>query len=348
MILFFHFGPNIARNGFLVLNRLPHFMWEGMDLFFVLSGFLIGGILLESRDSPRYFKTFYIRRAFRILPLYYVVVLSYCLAVAWLGPRTGGMGALFQNPMAIGWYLLYLQNFRMAIVGNFGPEWLGVSWSLAVEEQFYMILPACIRNVKPQTLFWMIISAILGAVVLRGGMQKFHFYPFGGYVLLPARMDALGAGVLMAWIVRFRSDLLKGRERLIRTTALVLLAVRLVSQYITYPQEIRLAFLGHLINSVVIAFALLALLVSQDLRIGRFLSHPWIRKLGNMAYSTYLLHPIVLHLIFRWLRACEPQLGAIRDLAPLGLSLIVTLAVSWMSWHYFERRMLAIGHQWQY
>jgi peptidoglycan/LPS O-acetylase OafA/YrhL len=348
MVLAFHFGPNIAQNSFTVLNRLPDFLWEGIDLFFVLSGFLIAGILLESRDSERYFKTFYIRRVFRILPLYYVVVLSYCAALVWLGPRTSGMGQLFWHPIAPLWYLIYFQNFVMVTLGNLGPAWLGGSWSLAVEEQFYLILPAPIRKLTPKTLFWLTACALPGAAVLRGVIQKWHFGPMSAYVLLPARMDALGAGVLIAWLARYRSGTIQSHPRLIRLIALLLIALRLISEWVPNPHAARFAFLGHTVNAVVISFALLALLVSQETWIGRALSHPWMRELGNMAYSTYLFHPIVLRLVFRLMRASDPQLGALRDLGPLGLSLILTLAVSWMSWKYFERRMIAMGHQWRY
>jgi peptidoglycan/LPS O-acetylase OafA/YrhL len=106
--------------------------WIGIHLFFVLSGFLIASILMATRDSPTFFRTFYIRRFYRILPLYLVVVAG-CYVVHHLFVRTPGP-PLYQ-------FLTFTQNFWMAAKGQFGIGLLSVTWSLAVEEQFYALLP---------------------------------------------------------------------------------------------------------------------------------------------------------------------------------------------------------------
>ena len=105
-----------------------------MDLFFVLSGFLIGGILLDTRDSPNYFRTFYARRFFRIVPLYVAVL---CIALA------ANHGKIDEQIPTVT-YFLFLQNFWMALHGTFGYL-LSPTWSLAVEEQFYLTLPGIVR-----------------------------------------------------------------------------------------------------------------------------------------------------------------------------------------------------------
>src|ERR1700746_660274 len=115
--------------------------WSGVDLFFVLSGFLIGGILLDVRASPNYFKTFYIRRIFRIVPLYY----------PWLFCLIGLLffsGSAFQKQSAhlgIDWrtwgHFLFLQNLWTNHYSTLADWWLGVTWSLAIEEQFYLAAP---------------------------------------------------------------------------------------------------------------------------------------------------------------------------------------------------------------
>src|ERR1700730_12028781 len=117
--------------------------WSGVDLFFVLSGFLIGGILLDARQSANYFRVFYTRRFFRIIPIYYVFLLI-VLGLSSLG--TFGLTSDFSWMFV--WRLpwlpqfLFLQNFWMALINNFGAQGLGVTWSLAVEEQFYVTIPA--------------------------------------------------------------------------------------------------------------------------------------------------------------------------------------------------------------
>lgn len=110
----------------------------GVDLFFVLSGFLIGGILLDVKTTDTYYRTFYLRRFHRILPVYFLWLLLFACGLALADPRVKGM---FNQALPIWSYPLFLQNFAMAVQGTFGAQWLMVTWSLAVEEQFYL-LPA--------------------------------------------------------------------------------------------------------------------------------------------------------------------------------------------------------------
>src|SRR5690242_11422780 len=112
MVVAYHFGPHIIRTAdsrFAFLLRFPRHGVEGVDLFFVLSGFLISGILVKERNSPRYYRTFYWRRIFRIFPLYYLTLAGYTLAVLWLGAKAAGYGRLFENPLPLWTYWLYGQ-----------------------------------------------------------------------------------------------------------------------------------------------------------------------------------------------------------------------------------------------
>lgn len=132
---------------------------SGLDLFFVLSGFLIGGILLDARSSPNYFKTFYIRRAYRILPLYGIITARFFVSrlhFAQSGPLL---------PLTIPWfaYVTLTQNLWIAWLGSWGPAAMTVTWSLAVEEQFYLTAPVLIRKLKERTLVVALITVILVA-----------------------------------------------------------------------------------------------------------------------------------------------------------------------------------------
>jgi peptidoglycan/LPS O-acetylase OafA/YrhL len=135
LVIAFHYLEPVHRTaeGWLRDALAPSRMgWIGVNLFFVLSGYLIGSILMANRDSPTFFSAFYIRRFCRILPLYLVVVAG-CYAVHHLFVRTPGP-PLYQ-------YLTFTQNFWMAAKGQFGIGLLAITWSLAVEEQFYALLP---------------------------------------------------------------------------------------------------------------------------------------------------------------------------------------------------------------
>src|ERR1051325_8208180 len=171
MVLVYHFGPHITRevnSRFWFLHHVPDLWFKGVDLFFVLSGFLISGILVNARPSPRYFQTFYTRRFFRIFPLYYAVLLCYGVTLLLhVDPRW----RLFEKPIPFWTYVFYLQNFAMAGTDGFGAIWMAGSWSLAVEEQFYLTLPAIIRWADDRGLFRLAIAGLVAAPVLRGLVQ---------------------------------------------------------------------------------------------------------------------------------------------------------------------------------
>lgn len=187
------------------LLNLGGMSWSGVDLFFVLSGFLIGGILLDARESPRYYRTFYARRAYRILPLYFLVLIP-----CWLLLQATHVGwvpsiwdTVFSGPVPSWTYFTFTQNVGIAIAGVMSGEALSVTWSLAVEEQFYLALPLIMRQVGRKYLIYVITGFILAAPLLRVGL--IHFYSngvFRNYFLTPCRADALGLGVLCALLVR--------------------------------------------------------------------------------------------------------------------------------------------------
>ena len=132
---------------------LGHF---GVDLFFVLSGFLITTILLENRQSDTFFSSFYGRRAFRIWPAYYLMC-----AVCFAGWLSGASPGLFQGVVP-GWtYIFGVQNFWMAKLQNYGVYCLSVTWSLAIEEQFYLVFPPIVRRVPVDILPKILIAAIV-------------------------------------------------------------------------------------------------------------------------------------------------------------------------------------------
>src|ERR1700722_6738882 len=172
--------------------------WTGVDLFFVLSGFLIGGILLDARKSSNYFRTFYTRRFYRILPLYVLVVFASYTHIAILehgyAPQFNWM---LQGRLPWLSYVFFLQNFWMAATNTLGTWGLGGTWSLAIEEQFYATLPLLIWLFEPKKLQKVLLVAVAAAPVIRiffciGWPDKWNL----SFVLMPCRADALLLGVL--------------------------------------------------------------------------------------------------------------------------------------------------------
>ena len=179
MVVSFHYFP----------NKVTTIGWTGVNLFFVLSGYLIGGILIDNRTSDAYFGTFYARRCFRIVPLYALNVLLFA-AIAGL-----------DQPL---WrYALFVQNLSWISEGTVSLSWMSPTWSLAVEEQFYLILPLLIRLTPPVRLPYLAGSLILAAPAYRLVMTQLlgTDWPAANQVL-PGCLDSLFLGVLAAWAVR--------------------------------------------------------------------------------------------------------------------------------------------------
>ncbi|MBT2375747.1 acyltransferase family protein [Pseudomonas fluorescens] len=174
--------------------------WAGVPFFFVISGFLITGILLDNKDSQpgNYFYTFYARRCLRIFPLYYLYLFVIALWCAALGVQTSGWTH----------FLLYLQNYYLG-ANQFhlvpGME-LGHTWTLAVEEQFYMIWPFLIFFVGRHYLKPMIFFLITASVLSRFWIgENTSYVPFAP---LTSNLDTLCLGALLAIIYRERKTAL--------------------------------------------------------------------------------------------------------------------------------------------
>src|SRR5262245_57382334 len=152
-------------------ERFAHLGMHGVDLFFVLSGFLITGILFDSKGEPHFLRNFYMRRSLRIFPLYYaVVVFSFLLVPIILAHVAGLAGKLsrFQGASEDWvWYVFYLSNFSIARVSAFRHGILDVTWSLAIEEQFYLVWALCVLFFNWRTLRGICLGAILGALAIR-------------------------------------------------------------------------------------------------------------------------------------------------------------------------------------
>jgi peptidoglycan/LPS O-acetylase OafA/YrhL len=138
---------NIPAGSFPGLYRLSGWLISGVDLFFVLSGFLIGGILLDHKNTTNYFRVFWTRRVGRIMPVYYLLLATFftvLLIRPWL-PAPWLDAFLLKDMMPVWTYPLFVQNIAQALDGgDGGARWVASTWSLGIEEQFYLLLPPLI------------------------------------------------------------------------------------------------------------------------------------------------------------------------------------------------------------
>lgn len=324
-----------------VLFHLFQMNWLAMDWFFALSGFLIGGILLDSREKPTYFRLFYLRRSLRIFPIYYAVLLLLTARLLILHHGSDYHSfRLWGSPL---WFFTYLANFAIAIKHNWPPDRaFHPMWSLQVEEQFYLALPFAIRYLSKNALSKLLWAMVIVSPVVR--VVCYFISPsneFLQYVLFPCRMDSLALGALIA--LRFR----KGPWNLPRKPLTILTAgslavaftVVILGEYTWWAPLNRT--LGLWLSSWAAALLVLWIICFRDSRFTRFLRFRPLLYMGSISYGVYLLHMPVATLLetaaahFGWAGYGNSFQGMI-------ISLTAAIASASVSWFFFEKPILSL------
>lgn len=312
--------------------------WSGVDLFFVLSGFLICGILLDNRESPVYFRVFYLRRFCRIMPLYLAFVVSFLILRQFVT-----MAALFVEQTPAWSYPFFLQNFFMGTLGESGGMWLGISWSLAIEEHFYLILPALVWLLPRRWL----IPLFVGGIILSPALRAIDSTGIRAYVWTPMRLDGLAAGALLAVLMR-RADFtawLERRKRLVGAALVAMACATAVS--LVFP------FLGNGKNhswfTALYCLLLMSALTDAVTPLSRVLKSRLFVWFGTLSYGLYLIHQPVNYAL-HWLVAgkAAPTISSLTDAAMTFLAICTTLALAWASFRFFESPVLRWGHGFKY
>ncbi|HUQ47288.1 MAG TPA: acyltransferase [Gemmatimonadaceae bacterium] len=324
--------------------------WVGVDLFFVLSGFLITGILLEAKGSGHYFRNFYARRTLRIFPLYwgflfvYFVVLPNVITIA--------PGSPFATEPGIKpWFWLYASNMLSLVPGAIIPPGLNHFWSLAVEEQFYLIWPAIVFALSIKTLERTCIALVVAAFAFRLFLLTTPFHHTGGYVLLPARIDTLAIG---AWLAIVAGD--ATRRDLVERLAPRSFVIALVALAVANLPDLRM--FGHRVSMQTVGFPLMAVIAASLIAIGTgragknsgirgFFSSRILVTAGKYSYAMYVFHlPLVIVLEMAGLHmktfsGGEPP-GILAALAYSAVMSVATFLVALASWHLYEKHFLKL------
>lgn len=308
--------------------------WTGVDLFFVLSGFLITGILLRTKERPRFFTNFYARRALRIVPLYYLVITLLLFVL----PRGAATSAAEKVP-----YYLWVQNFAWAWPGEANPDIARtITWSLAVEEQFYLVWPAVVwflgRTALLRVCWAMIVIAIaLRFVLLGAGAPTVYF-------LTPCRFDGLAAGACLAllplpppWFGR----------ALVAAGAAGLVATAWQSGS-SLPEKNPDMQRWGILSALPLATGALVLARGNGL-FARLCRSRVLRSFGRYSYCIYLVHLLVVEqVIALWIRFAQHNPGVLDGWSAPTIVLSFTAmcvpavwAVGFASWHLFEKHVLA-------
>ena len=350
-VLFYHFAFSMAGRGPVdaTAKVLLRSGWLGVDLFFVLSGFLITGILIDARGSEGYFRTFFARRSLRIFPLYFLSVGALVFALHVAIPALTGRA----TPPGAVWPLwTYLTNFAVAMRGDWSAvPFYGIHfWSLAIEEQFYLAWPIVVYLCTPRTLLRVCISAIVGSVLIRLAMFAFDVPAVALYVLPFTRLDSLGCGALLAVAARDARlastirPMLRGAAP-VAVAALVLFTLWRGQLENLDPVALVVALPLAAVVAAHVVLARFERAGSNDLA-DRMLSSRPLRMFGRYSYALYVIH-YPLRAIFDPLSARYLQFTVLGSELPartlyFALAIGTSLALAWLSWHVVERPFLRL------
>jgi peptidoglycan/LPS O-acetylase OafA/YrhL len=357
LVLIFHFflTPLVYVPGSLIAYALipSRLAWTGVDLFFVLSGFLIGGILLDAREATNYFQVFYIRRFFRIVPIYFLCFGGiYILNLFFGNASNKNFSWLFEDHLPWATFPFFIQNFWMAARNSLGSFGLGATWSLTVEEQFYLTLPVLARVLNRRRLTFVVICGILVAPAIR---LTFHaLWPekfFSWFVIMPCRADALFLGVLAAIAVRdqhWKNRLLAHRRSFHVLTPVLLLGLALLTLRGSAIWSFAMLSFGFTWVAISYVSLLLYAVLFPHSFVGRALCTGWLRWMGAIAYGTYLFHEFVYGAIYWSLHSRPPKIANWQDVLVSALALATSLFICRILWLKFEKPLIAIGHRYHF
>jgi peptidoglycan/LPS O-acetylase OafA/YrhL len=351
MVLLLHFVGNTVPTNRAEKAVVAVTGWGqyGVDLFFVLSGFLITGILVDSRQKPDYFKNFYIRRVLRIFPLYYGVLAAlfflFPLVPAFRGPTLETLG---EHQL---WAWLYGVNFFSALRGDWALPYIDHFWSLAVEEHFYLLWPfvVWVLGRRPRLLMGVSLGVVVLALLARIACSLAGVNAHALYVMTPFRLDGLALGGFLAVLWRQpggRALLVRALPRVVLLTAVLFLArfgwSRLTSAGSSVLHPIRESLMTVFLGSLLVW----ALVSEPRSAIGRFFSSRAMVFLGTYSYGLYVYH----HFFSYYMTTHGTEFALTERIGSHGLAVLVqavvgialSLAVSVASYQLFEKSFLRL------
>ena len=365
LVLCVHFSdwPPPSTHLQVVLLRIVRCGWIGVDLFFVLSGFLITNVLLNAQGAKNYFRVFYFRRVLRLFPVYYLAVILMFWICTPLSQRPDLLGGFFTRfPLGSGslseqlWYWVNISNFHTAFFPYSNP-FLTVFWSLAIEEHFYLLWPSCVRFFKAKTILLFCFFGVLAACVIRSlpiVQAENKMYPNFIYRLTPFHIDGLLLGSAMGLI--FYNNWLP--TQLTRTLKLVLPILFITVGVMLSSPEMEGRWTTKVTYAVVslLFCTLLWLCVAPNGPgfIRRIFSISLLRKFGRYSYFIYVFHLWVITYLAvardSYCKAWWPfnQGPAISYAATVLIAVSAVYGLASLSWRFFENPILGLKSRMPY
>ncbi len=337
-----------------VLVHLPLAGWSGVDLFFVLSGFLITGILIDSRSSSRFFKNFYARRMLRIFPIYYLFLAVMLIILPRLKPfNTPDLQALLHYQ---GWMWTYLTNIGFIVHQKAwaSPDWLDMNhlWSLAVEEQFYIFWPLVVFFISRRSLKTACGLLIVLSLAARCTLWLLHQRNGAIYFPTFCRLDGVAMGALAAILIRERSaaEVSRLAKRCALIAGAMVVAVIVWRRGWVFTDSPTVVFGVSAVSFFSMAMLLLAIEPTGTL--ARLLTWRPLREIGKYSYALYLFHaPLrapLASLVSPDLLASSCHSEVVGYTLFVILFGTISFVAAVISWHLFEKHWLKLKRHFDY
>jgi peptidoglycan/LPS O-acetylase OafA/YrhL len=339
LVLLSHYFAEII-NGIPVLGL----GWFAVHMFFVLSGFLIGRLIIEKMDCVNFASVFVMRRVCRTVPSYMISVVL-IFAVLWIFRVESWTH--FQHEFPMWSYFTFSQNIFMGMTNDVGIYWLAPTWTLALEEQLYVLLPL-VFFLAPRR-FWLpsLIGVALLAVVLRALI--FTTGAIGSnwaLVMLPTRGDVLVIGVIAAIVYKQRTVDLSRFDVLLRSAPVVLLFGTVLLILFDTVERTWFNILAPLFVST--GFACLLLAMVRGAPEAKRFDNAFLRFFGHVSYCVYLTHVMVLGLMHGVILNAKPELSSVKQWSVTVAALFVAVAVGWIMTTLIEVPLTAYGRSWKW
>jgi peptidoglycan/LPS O-acetylase OafA/YrhL len=311
--------------------------WLAVDVFFVLSGFLVGRLIIDKGDRANFLRVFFIRRVCRTFPIYFVTVIAAFLLIAPQAPAWNDM----EKALPFWSYLTFTQNMLFASQTSTGAYWLSPTWTMAVEEQFYLLAPAVILLTPRRLLPWLLCGVATGAAGFRLYVHLAGWPPFYALSTLPARADSLALGLLAA--VAFARGWGKGASAnlAIRAAAPVLIFTALAIRLVEGQTGAVMQSLGFFLVTLGAAMFILALARNAP-EAARF-ENRVLAFCGHNSFAIYLTHMPILWLAHGLVLGVKPTLTTAAGMAVTVAAIPVCIVVSRLLTRFVEEPATAFG-----
>ncbi len=321
------------------------FGWLGVDLFFVLSGFLITDILMNKLGQPHFLRNFYLRRVFRIFPLFYLTLIIFLLILPHVKSYTLHTDYYTSHQF---WLWTYLQNWLFIFKAPYGDPVLLHIWSLGVEEQFYLFWPLVILLFRKPKILLAIVLLLLVAVGITRYLIWINKIEDLAYASLYTftRIDGICIGCLLALLLRINPGFLKKNTLLL---VLLMAAINFGFYFINNRHAFTLpylAFVGYSTFAVLFGILVYEAVTGESRWIQFIFNNRILRFFGRISYGFYVFHWPVYMLFY------PPLLTLFRDRAHFSIkpaelagSLLVTgiaILISVISFRFFESPILKL------